>query len=132
MARPPQDVTDAELSLLQLLWEHAPATVRQLAERLYGKSTASQHATVLKLLERLESKACVRRDSGTWPHTFHPAIERDELIGRRLQQTADKLCEGSLAPLLTHLVKAGRLSAEDRRSLRSLLEELKQEKPRRK
>ena len=132
MARPPQDVTDAELSLLQLLWEHGPATVRQLAERLYGKSTASQHATVLKLLERLESKECVRRDSGTWPHTFHPAIERDELIGRRLQQTADKLCEGSLAPLLTHLVKAGRLSAEDRRSLRSLLDELKQEKPRRK
>jgi predicted transcriptional regulator len=127
MARPPQDVTDTELALLQLLWEHGSATVRELAERLYGKSSSSQNATVQKLLERLEDKRCVRRDSNTWPHTFAAAIAREDLIGRRLQQTADKLCEGSLMPLLTHLVKAKQLTPEDRQSLRSLLEELSEE-----
>jgi predicted transcriptional regulator len=82
---------------------------------------------VQKLLERLEGKGCVRRDRGTWPHTFAAAIERSDLIGRQLQQTADKLAGGSLQPLLTHLVKTGRLSADDRQSLRSLLDELTQE-----
>jgi BlaI family penicillinase repressor len=127
MPRIPQDVTDAELAILELLWDHGPASVRRLAEQLYQKSSASQHATVQKLLERLEGKGCVRRDRGTWPHLFAAAIERGDLIGRQLQQTADKLAGGSLQPLLTHLVRTGRLSAEDRQSLRSLLDELAQE-----
>ena len=127
MVRPSQGVTDAELAILQVLWERGSATVRELGETLYGKSSASNHATVQKLLERLEGKNCVARDRGTWPHTFRAAIEREELIGRHLQQTADKLCDGSLQPLLTHLVTAGSLSAEDRRSLRELLDELNQD-----
>lgn len=127
MPRPPQNVTDAELSILQVLWQRGHATVRELAEQLYEQSSSSQHATVQKLLERLEAKDCVRRNRGTWPHTFEPSVEREVLIGRQLQQTADKLCDGSLQPLLTHLVKAGRLTAEDRQSLRTLLDELNKE-----
>jgi predicted transcriptional regulator len=127
MPRIPQDVTDAELSILQFLWDEGPASVRSLAEKMYGGCTASQHATVQKLLERLEAKECVQRDRGTWPHTFAATVERGELIGRQLQQTADKLCDGSLQPLLTHLVRTGRLSADDRKSLRSLLDELQKE-----
>jgi predicted transcriptional regulator len=44
-----------------------------------------------------------------------------------LQQTADKLCDGSIQPLLTHLVRGSRLSARDRQSLRTLLDELDKE-----
>jgi BlaI family transcriptional regulator, penicillinase repressor len=127
MPRPSQDVTDAELSILQVLWDRGSATVRELTEQLYDKYSPSQHATVQKLLERLEAKECVRRNREGWPHLFEAAIARDELINRRLQQTADKLCEGSIQPLLTHLVKAGRLSAEQRQSLRSLLDDLEKE-----
>ena len=129
MARPPQTVTDSELAILQVLWDRGSATVRDLSGQLYGRSAASQQAasqqaTVQKLLERLEGKGCVRRDRGTWPHTFHPTIDRQDLIGRQLQQTADKLCDGSLQPLLSHLVKAVKLTPQDRQSLRELLEEL--------
>ena len=124
MPRPPQDVTDAELAILQVLWDRGQATVRELTEQLYSQYTSSQHATVQKLLERLEGKSCVRRNRSVWPHMFEPAIERGDLIDRKLQQTADRLCDGSIQPLLTHLVKGGRLSAQDRRSLRTLLDEL--------
>jgi len=124
MPRPPQDVTDAELAILQVLWDRGQATVRELTEQLYSQYTSSQHATVQKLLERLEGKDCVRRNRSVWPHIFEPASERGDLIDRKLQQTADKLCDGSIQPLLTHLVKGGRLSAQDRRSLRTLLDEL--------
>jgi predicted transcriptional regulator len=127
MPRVPQDVTDAELVLLQLLWDHGPSSVRRLAEQMYDRSSASQHATVQKLLERLEAKGCVQRDRGSWPHTFAAAIERGDLIDRKLQQTADKLCDGSIQPLLTHLIKGAKLSADERKSLRDLLDELEQE-----
>jgi BlaI family transcriptional regulator, penicillinase repressor len=127
MARPPQDVTDAELAILQQLWDRGQATVRELTEHLYPEYSPSQHATVQKLLERLQAKGCVNRNRETWPHMFEATIDRGELIERRLQHTADKLCEGSLQPLLTHLVSGSRLSADQRQSLRTLLDELEKQ-----
>jgi BlaI family transcriptional regulator, penicillinase repressor len=128
MARTPQDITDAELSVLQVLWEQGTATVRELTERLYKECTLSLTATVQKLLERLEGKKCVKRDRNTWPHSFSAVVRKDELIARQLQTTANKLCEGDLHPLLTCLVKTRGLSAEDRKSLRGLLDELDKQK----
>jgi predicted transcriptional regulator len=46
------------------------------------------------------------------------------LIGRRLQAVAEELCGGSLTPLLTHLVRNKKLTARERRELRSLIDEL--------
>jgi len=122
------DVTDAELAVLQTLWERGAATIRQLADVLYPGGKAAQYGTVQKLLERLEAKTCVRRDRAPWPHVFYPAADRATLIGWRLRDTADKLCGGSLTPLLMHLLKAEQLSSEERQELRSFLEQLKQTK----
>ncbi len=124
MARTPQDVTDAELAVLQLLWDGGPATIRQLTDVLYPGGGAAQYGTVQKLLDRLEAKGCVRRDRTPAAHTFAAAIEREDLIGRRLQDMAEKLCGGSLTPLLTHLVRTRRLSARERQELRDLIDEL--------
>ncbi len=122
MARTSQDVTEAELAVLEGLWNKGPATIRQLAETAYEDVGASQYATVQKLLDRLEAKGCVARDRTEGVHVFRAAINRDELIGRRLRAVADKLCGGSLTPLLTHLVKAEPLTDQDRRMLRDLIE----------
>ena len=124
MARTPQDVTDAELAILQRLWDAGPATIRQLTDALYPDGGTSHYATVQKLLERLEAKECVRRDARGRVHTFAAALGRDELIGRRLRDVAEKLCGGSLTPLLTNLVRVKRLTAREREELRSLIDEL--------
>ena len=89
MKRNQADVTDAELALLQALWDQGPATIRQLVERVYGQDGTSVYATVQKLLDRLEAKGCVRRDRSGPVHVFEAAIGRDELIGRRLRAVAD-------------------------------------------
>jgi BlaI family penicillinase repressor len=129
MARTPQDVTDTELAILEVLWHDGPATIRRLTDQLYPEGGNSYYATVQKLLDRLEAKSFIRRQRGPTAHTFAATVDREELIGRRLQATAEKLCGGSLTPLLMHLVKARRLSLRERQELRSLIDELDQ-KPR--
>jgi predicted transcriptional regulator len=124
MKREQGDVTDAELAILEGLWESGPATIRQLVERVYGQEGTSVYATVQKLLERLEAKGCVTRDRTGTVHVFEAAIDRGGLIGRRLRAVADSLCGGSLTPLLTHLVQGGELSEKDRKELRSLIDRL--------
>ena len=127
MAPSQSDVTEAELAVLEILWERGTATVRQIAEAVYPQCTSSEHATVQKLLDRLKAKNCVDRDRSVWPHQFTAAVQREQLIGRRLTSMAERLCGGSLQPLLTHLVRNTKLSAQERRSLRALLDELDQD-----
>ncbi len=124
MARTPRDISDAQLAVLHQLWDLGPATIRQLTDALYPSGGTSSYATVQKLLERLEHKRFVRRRRTGQAHTFEAILARDELIGRRLQAMAEKLCGGSLTPLLTHLVRAKRLSARERQDLRALIDEL--------
>jgi predicted transcriptional regulator len=126
MARTPQDVTDAELAILEVLWDQGPATIRRLTEILYPQGGSAHYATVQKLLERLEIKDYVERNRSRAVHAFSAAVDRQELIGRRLQATAEKLCGGSMTPLLMHLVKARRLTARERQELRHLIDELDQ------
>jgi predicted transcriptional regulator len=129
MARTPQDVTVTELSILQALWERGPSTIRELTDRLYPVGGAAYYATVQKLLDRLIAKRYAERDRSRVPHTFATTVGRDELIGRRLQAMAEQMCGGSLTPLLTHLVRARRLSSQERRQLRALIDELDRDPP---
>jgi predicted transcriptional regulator len=124
MARPPQDVTESELNLLNVLWEKGRCSTRQLTGVLYPDSggAAAQYATVQKLLERLESKGLIARDRTLFVHTFTAIANRDELIGRRLRALADKLCGGSLAPIVSHLARNRSLSDSERKELRDLID----------
>lgn len=123
MARTPQDITDAELDVLQVLWKHGALPIRRITEVLYGDAKPSQYATVQKLLERLESKQCIARDRRASVHVFSATVDRDALVGRRLQAVAQELCDGSWTPLLTNLVQNQKLSDKERAMLRQLIDE---------
>ena len=124
MARPAQDVTDAELAVLEVLWGRGPATRRQLAEVLYPDGAPAHYTTVQKLLERLEAKGHVTHGRGEGGLTFAAVTDREQLISRRLLDVADKLCGGSLTPLLMNLVRAKPLTADELDELQKLLKEL--------
>jgi predicted transcriptional regulator len=124
VARTPQDVTDAELSVLEVLWQRGASTRRQIADELYPDGGPAHFTTVQKLLERLETKGHVARGEGDGPVTFSATIDREQLISRRLLDVADKLCGGSLTPLLMNLVRAQALTSRELRELQTLLQEL--------
>src|SRR3954465_2055971 len=120
-AREAHDVTETELALLDVLWDRGRCSIRQLTDALYPGGGAAQYATVQKLLDRLEAKGFVARDRSAFVHVFWATVGREELIGRRLRTMADKLCGGSLVPLLTHLVPTAPLTPAERKSLRDLI-----------
>ena len=81
MPRKSIDVTDTELSILTILWERGAATIRKISDELYSEeSTAAEYATVQKLLERLQAKGCVSRDSRSFAHVFRAKIKRSSLM----------------------------------------------------
>lgn len=125
MAAKPKDVTEAELAVLQALWDRpGAATIRELTDAVYPDGGESDYATVKTLLARLEGKRLVVRDASEMAHRFSANVSRDDLIGRRLEELAQELCEGSAAPLVMHLLKNRKYSTRERRELHDLLDEL--------
>jgi BlaI family penicillinase repressor len=117
----PRDVTEGELAVLEVLWDRGPSAIRQVTDRLFPGGSAAQYATIQKQLERLEDKGFVARDRTLHVHLFSATMGRDELIGRRVRAVVDRLCGGSLVPLLSHLAQARELTDAERRALRELV-----------
>jgi predicted transcriptional regulator len=64
----------------------------------------------------------VRRDRSKQAHIFRAVVEREQLIDERLKEIAERLCGGSLVPVLSQLVRRVRLSTAERDELRKLIE----------
>ncbi len=117
-----QPLANAELAIMDLLWKNEQLTARQIREHLYPDVSKAQHGTVQRLLQRLEDKGYVKRDSSLSVHLFSAAITRRMYAGQQLESLADKLTEGSFAPLITHLVEEKKISREEIKRLRDILD----------
>ena len=124
MSRPKHNVTDAELAVLKELWALSPSTIRELTDRLYPGGATAHYATVQKLLERLETKRCVKRRGRGRANGDREEVQVADLIDHTLRGAAARLCDGSLAPLLTHLVNTTQPDAEQVEELRQLVRRL--------
>lgn len=117
-------ITDAELSILQFLWERGEAGTREIATALYEEVTDPKMASAQKLLERLEAKGCVRRDRSERAHRFRPLVSQEQFLRSRLQALADRFCDGARLPLVMTLLNSKGLSRREREELRKLLGDL--------
>jgi predicted transcriptional regulator len=123
MGRTLPHIPDAELAVLQLLWERGPLTVRRVADVLYPGGGPSEYATAHRLLERLEEKDFVTRHKQGGVYVFRAALDREAVLGQQLETLVERMCGGSLQPLLSTLVKSKRLSADELRELLALVEQ---------
>jgi predicted transcriptional regulator len=115
-------LANAELAVMELLWQQDRLTARYIREQLYPDATRAQHGTVQRLLQRLEDKGFVERDRGLPVHLFSALISRQAYAGSQLESLADKLTGGALAPLITHLMEQKKISRAEIKRLREILD----------
>ena len=120
-------LANAELAVMDLLWQNERLTARRIREQLYPERTKAQHGTVQRLLQRLEDKGYVERDRSLPVHLFSAAISRQTYAGSQLESLAAKLTGGSMAPLITHLVEEKKISQEEIGRLRAILDDTESE-----
>ena len=76
--------TEAELSILRVLWANGPSTVRQVVER---SESGTGYTTILKLLQIMTEKGLVTRDDSQQSHVFTPS-QQEEKTQRQLGRPA--------------------------------------------
>jgi BlaI family transcriptional regulator, penicillinase repressor len=127
MVKPKSELTDAELSVMEVLWERpAGAPVREIVLAVYGRHEHSLHGGVKSFLDRLIDKGYVRVDKSAFAHLFFAKVTRQEFVGHQLKQMAECHFGGSLAPMLLSLVEQAPLSRADRAAIEKLIKNLRE------
>ena len=116
--------TDAELGILNVLWERGPSTVRDVHEALYRDEGAG-YTTALKLLQIMHAKGLVLRDDSERAHVFRAAVSRERTQKRFVAEMVQRVFNGSPSQLVLQAL-GGRAKAtrEELDEIRALLDRI--------
>ncbi len=116
--------TDAELGILNVLWERGPSTVRDVHEALYRDEGAG-YTTALKLMQIMHAKGLVLRDDSERAHVFRAAVSRERTQKRFVAEMVQRVFNGSPSQLVLQAL-GGRAKAtrEELDEIRALLDRI--------
>jgi len=116
--------TEAELTLLNILWKLGPATVRQVHEAV-SETQKTGYTTVLKILQIMHEKALVIRDESNRAHVYAAANSQTQTQSSLLKDLVSKAFGGSTSKLVMRALNES-TSKEEIADIRQLLNELEQ------
>ena len=119
MARPrsPQP-TPAELEILKVLWDHGPATVRQVMDQLPG---GRAYTTIMTLMNVMHDKGLLRREPRGNAFIYRPAATRDKTLRKLVGDIVDRAFEGSASALVAHLLEQAKPDENELNEIRKLI-----------
>jgi BlaI family penicillinase repressor len=116
-------LTKLELQVMEALWTHGRASIRDIQETFPEKHRPA-YTTVQTIVYRLEGKKAVRRVKkvGNF-HIFEAAVSR-AAAQRRLVDDLLALFGGRSQPVMAHLIESGKLTLEDVKEAEKVLRKL--------
>ena len=118
----PPRPTDAELSILRVLWTRGPSTVRQVLETLAGER-GTGYTTVLKLLQIMTEKGLVARDESDRTHVYHARYGEADTQRQLVDDLLDRAFGGSAMQLVMSALSSRKTSRKELAEIRRLIEE---------
>ena len=125
--KPTPRPTDAELAILNVLWERGPSTVREVHDAL-SSTQDSGYTTVLKLMQIMTDKGLVTRDESQRAHVYSSREGEQKTQRQLLGDLIDRAFGGSPTKLVMQALSASRASAEELTAIRRMLDEMEEKK----
>lgn len=119
-------LTKLELQILEVLWAHGKACVREIQEEFPEPRPA--YTTIQTTVNRLEGKKAVRRVRKIGnAYIYEPAVPRDLARSRFLDEILS-FFGGRAQPMMAQLAEAGKLTLDDVRELEKTIRKLEGER----
>lgn len=115
--------TEAELELLQVLWERGPLTVREIHDSLSGTKDTG-YTTTLKILQKMTAKGLVSRDEAQRSHIYHPVLQAEQTRRQLVRDLLQRAFGGSPGKLMVAALSGKKATAAERAEIRRLLDEM--------
>lgn len=114
--------TESELEILQVLWKMRQATVRDVHEEL-AKTKASGYTTTLKLMQIMDEKGLVVRDTTSKTHVYRAAYSQEKAQNSALDKILSTVFEGSTSDLVIQALGHHKASKDEIDAIKKYLEQ---------
>ncbi len=131
---PPPRPTDSELTILRILWNQGPCSVREVCEAMnrLPDHQDTGYTTALKFLQIMHEKGLAGRDESSRRHLYFALAPREEIENQAVTRLADKLFGGATAQLALRALSTQKATPEELSEIRDLLDRLDRETPEKK
>ena len=118
--------TDAELSILDVIWESGPSTVRQVYQILSEKQDMG-YTTVLKFMQIMTEKGLLERNTTVRPQLFTPTQPQQQTQKALLRDLLDRAFRGSPGTLALQALSMRKSTSEELQEIRTLIDKIERE-----
>ena len=123
------NISESEWSVMEVLWASSPRTASEVVKALRDQ-TGWADATVRTLLNRLVEKGALEvRDVPGSPRQFAPVVKRESCVKAESITFLDRIFQGAAQPLLVHFARNAKLSPDEVRELKNILDQSIDPKP---
>ena len=117
--------TESELEILQLLWEHGPMTVRALND-LLNKQRRVGYTTSLKMMQIMNEKGMLTRDTAQRSHVYAPALQPASVQSNILDHILKTVFMGDRSKLVLQALGNHNASHEELSELKALIHKMEE------
>ncbi len=115
-------LTDAELRLMEVLWERGEATVGQVVDALAGTG-ALAYSSVLTTMRILERKGYTRHRKEGRAFMYTPVVDRNAARSTAVRFIMDRFFERSAVSMMLNILKSEEFDPDELEQLKRLIEE---------
>lgn len=126
MARSRPRPTDSELSILRVLWERGPSTVRQVHEVVVD-TRETGYTTTLKLMQIMADKGLVKRNESERTHVYSASAGQEQTERLIVKDLVDRAFGGSAAALVLRALSES-TSEDELREIRKLIDDYREKR----
>jgi len=119
---PPLELSELQLAVMRVLWHKQKAAVSDVHEALEAERGLAL-TTVATVLTRLERAGLVAHRAVGRHYLYRPLVSEEDVRASMVATLADRLFEGDVAALVSHLVSARDVKHGDLAKVKRLIEE---------
>lgn len=113
-------LTDLQIAIMRVLWDRGEATVAAIHGALLAERGLAP-TTVATLLSRLEKRGVVKHRSASRQYVYYPAVSEHEVRRTMVSELTERLFDGDVAELVSHLLDARGISSGDLEKVKELI-----------
>ena len=117
-------LTEAELRIMNVLWDKGPATVHEVLQALPSKPNLAYNS-VLTIIRILETKGYVKHVKDKRAHIYLPKIDREDATRFEVRHLVSRFFGNSPQRLLLNILEESSIDAEELVRVREMLERAK-------
>ena len=126
MALKPYRPTEAELSILRVLWQEGPRSVRDI-HRVLNETKTTGYTTVLKIIQIMTEKGLVERDESRRPQIYRPRYSQEHTQRQLLRDLVQRAFGGSVRALVMQALATRKSTPEELEAIEKLLDRVEGE-----